>query len=87
MLFSIYPALVPVSRDHSNLFGSRSTPLCGGLADVESADSYVINPGFIGVKNSSPGSYLDKLLIWIEFVEIGPDDCIIVIVFTVPGIY
>jgi hypothetical protein len=81
-----YPSLVPVSRDHSTC-SAVGHPLCGSLADVESADSYKINPGFIGVKNSSPDTYLDKLFIWIEFMEIGPNDRIIVIVFTVPGIY
>jgi len=53
MMFILdYPSFVPMRCDHSNLLGSRCSPLGGGLTDAESAYCYIVKSWFIRIKRT-----------------------------------
>ena len=80
------PPLVPVRRDHADLFGGRSAPLRGGLTELEAADREIVHPRSRRIEAGMPHRYLHQLLIGIEFMEIRPDGRIAVIDLAAPHI-
>ena len=80
------PTFVPVSRHHAHLFGSRRSPLSGGLIEYKAANGDVIQSLASGVEASGANRHFSDLLIRVDSAEIGINSGVFGIHFGKPHI-